>query len=80
MLRDDEQDCDPKPNSNWASNTEAVSTSNDCAFTCTGNTVQNTQDKTCDAPNSGVWYNRGTDRRTAPPSPIENSGLFPHPH
>ena len=57
----DEQDCDPKPNSNWASNTEVVSNANDCAFTCTPGTTENTVSKTCDFPDAGKWRNGNTN-------------------
>ena len=65
----DERDCGPKPNSNWASNTGAVPTANDCALTCTGNTLKNTRDNTCDPPNAGKWLDGSTETSC---SPIDN--------
>ena len=70
-----EQDCNLKLNSNWASNTEAVLTADDCAFTCTAGTTKNPASKTCDSPDSGVWYNSGT--KTSCTAISHQSGWIP---
>ena len=55
-----EQNCDPISNSNWASNTRAVPTVDGCEFTCTGNTIKDTQGgRTCNPPGAGVYYRNG---------------------
>ena len=56
---------------------QQVSNPNQCPFTCTAGTTKNTVSKTCDLPDSGVWYNSGT--KTSCTAISHQSGWIPSP-